>query len=137
MTLNQLLYVVEVSKTKSINATAHALYVSQSCVSTTIRELEGELGIIIFNRTNRGISTTKLGKEQQKQHFSVVMHHSTFATKAFASVVKEFGLEDYEYSIMEIELSEFEEYPCLIFEQGEIVVFIFMKRLSVVMNIKI
>lgn len=129
MTLNQLLYVVEVSKSRSINATAHALYVSQSCVSTAIRELEEELGIIIFNRTNRGITTTKdgetfigyannileqcklleeryLGRGQQKEHFSVVMHHSTFATKAFASVVKEFGLEDYEYSIYETKTKE-------------------------------
>lgn len=124
MTLNQLLYVVEVSKTKSINATAHTLFVSQSCVSTAIRELEDELGIIIFNRTNRGITVTKdgetfihyanniiqqcklleekyLGGEEHKRHFSVVMHHSTFAAKAFAGVVKEFGLLDYEYSIYE------------------------------------
>lgn len=49
MSLNQLLYVVEVSKTKSINATAHALFVSQSCVSTAIRELEDELGILLEN----------------------------------------------------------------------------------------
>ncbi|MDE5779483.1 MAG: LysR family transcriptional regulator [Lachnospiraceae bacterium] len=62
MTLNQLLYVVEVSKTKSINATAHTLFVTQSCVSTAIRELEDELGIIIFNRTNRGITITKDGE---------------------------------------------------------------------------
>ncbi|MBO5070377.1 MAG: LysR family transcriptional regulator [Roseburia sp.] len=124
MTFNQLLYVVEVSKTKSINATAHALFVSQSCVSTAIRELEDELGIIIFNRTNRGITITKdgetfihyanniiqqcklleekyLGGEEHKRHFSVVMHHSTVAAKAFANVVKEFGLLDYEYSIYE------------------------------------
>ncbi len=62
MTLNQLLYVVEVSKTKSINATAHTLFVSQSCVSTAIKELEDEFGITIFNRTNRGITITKDGE---------------------------------------------------------------------------
>lgn len=124
MTLNQLLYVVEVSKTRSINASARVLYVSQSCVSTAIKELEDELGIIIFQRSNRGITPTKegetfihyashiiqqcksleekyLGKENHKQHFSVTMHHSTFAAKAFAGIVKEFGLDDYEYSIYE------------------------------------
>lgn len=124
MTLNQLLYVVEVSKTKSINATAHTLFVSQSCVSTAIRELEDELGIIIFNRTNRGITITKdgetlihyanniiqqcklleekyLGGEEHKRHFCVAMHHSTFAAKAFANVVREFGFSGYEYSIYE------------------------------------
>lgn len=124
MTLNQLLYVSEVSKTKSMNAAAHTLYVSQSSLSTAIKELEDELGIIIFNRSNRGITTTKegetfihyannilqqyklleekyLGKGEYKQHFSVTMHHSTFATKAFADVVREFGFKDYEYSIFE------------------------------------
>lgn len=124
MTLNQLLYVVEVSKSRSINATARALFVSQSCVSASIKELEDELGILIFNRTNRGITLTKdgeafvhyahsileqcklltekyLGREKHKRHFSVAMHHSTFAVKAFAGIVKEFGLQDYEYSIYE------------------------------------
>ncbi len=129
MTFNQLVYVVEVSKTKSINATARALYVSQSSVSTSIKELEDELGILIFNRTNRGISTTKegemliqsanhilqqwkslkeryTGEGMHKQHFSVVMHHSTFATQAYAKIVKEFGLAGYEYSIYETKTKE-------------------------------
>ena len=124
MTLNQLTYVVEVSKTNSINASARALYVSQSCVSTAIKELEEEFGITIFSRSNRGITTTKdgeifiryashilqqckaleekyMGSETHKQNFCVSMHHSTFAAKAFAGIVKEFGLEDYEYSIYE------------------------------------
>lgn len=124
MTLNQLIYVSEVSKTKSINAAAHALFVSQSSLSVAVRELEEELGIIIFNRTNRGITTTKegetfiryannilqqyrrleekyFGKEERKQHFCVTIHHSTFAAKVFADIVKEFGLKDYEYSIYE------------------------------------
>lgn len=129
MTLNQLIYVSEVSKTKSINATAHMLFVSQSGISTAIKELEEELGIRIFNRTNRGITTTKdgetfiryadnvllqyklleenyFGKEKHKQHFSVAMHHSTFAARVFAQVVKEFGLGDYEYSIYETQTKE-------------------------------
>lgn len=126
MTLNQLLYVVEVSKTKSINAAARALYISQSGVSTAIMELEEELGITIFHRSNRGIRITKegedfvryannilqqvqaleekyVGAEKQKQHFTVVMHHSTFAARAFADVVREFGFSDYEYAIYETE----------------------------------
>lgn len=129
MTLNQLIYVVEISRTKSINAAAHALFISQSSLSTAIRELEDELGIVLFNRTNRGITTTTdgetfihyannilqqyrlmeakyFGNEKHKQHFSVAMHHSTFATKVFADIVKEFGMNDYEYSIYETKTSD-------------------------------
>ncbi len=124
MTLNQLLYVVEVSRTKSINASARALFVSQSCISAAVKELEEEFGITIFSRSNRGITTTKEGEifiryanhilqqckvleekykgtGKHKQQFCVSMHHSTFAAKAFAELVKEFGLDDYEYSIYE------------------------------------
>ena len=124
MTIAQFKYVMEVAKTKSINAAAHALYISQSGISTAIRDLEEELGITIFNRTNRGISITgegetflryasnvllqyKLmedkyfGTAEEKEPFSVSMHHSTFATKIYAKVVQEFGLDDYEYALYE------------------------------------
>ncbi|SET11136.1 LysR family transcriptional regulator [[Clostridium] polysaccharolyticum] len=129
MNLNQLKYAVEVAQCKSINATAHALFISQSTVSTTIKDLEEELGIVIFNRSNKGITLTKEGetfihyannimqqyylleekygeKKKQKEHFSISMHHSTFATKVFARIVKEFGLKEYEYSIYETKTKE-------------------------------
>ena len=45
MTFQQLIHVVEISKCGSINKAAHKLFLSQSGISTAIRELEEELGI--------------------------------------------------------------------------------------------
>ena len=62
MTLTQFKYVLEVEKTGSINHAAKNLFVSQSVLSTSIKNLEEELGYTIFSRTNRGILCTPLGK---------------------------------------------------------------------------
>ncbi len=63
MTFQQLEYVVEISKCGSINKAAQKLFLSQSGISTAVRELEQELGIRIFARSNRGVEFTQEGKE--------------------------------------------------------------------------
>ena len=63
MTFQQLVYVVEISKCGSINKAAHKLFLSQSGISTAVRELEEELGIRFFARSNRGVEFTPEGKE--------------------------------------------------------------------------
>ena len=63
MTFQQLTYVVEISKCGSINKAAHKLFLSQSGISTAVRELEEELGIRFFTRSNRGVEFTPEGKE--------------------------------------------------------------------------
>ena len=63
MTFQQLTYVVEVSKCGSINKAAHKLVLSQSGISTAVRELEEELGIQFFVRSNRGVEFTPEGEE--------------------------------------------------------------------------
>lgn len=124
MTLMQLNYAITVAETQSINAAAKKLYISQPTLSSAIKELEEEIGMQIYNRTNRGISLTKEGEEfvqyarnvliqyhlleekflgtgHAKKKFSVTMQHSTFAVKFFAELVKELGMEEYEYAIYE------------------------------------
>ena len=63
MTFQQLSYVVEISKCGSINKAAQKLFLSQSGISTAVRELEEELGIQFFVRSNRGVEFTQEGKE--------------------------------------------------------------------------
>ncbi len=63
MTFQQLTYVVEISRCGSINKAAHKLLLSQSGISTAVRELEEELGIRFFLRSNRGVECTPEGKE--------------------------------------------------------------------------
>ena len=62
MTLQQLIHVVEAYKSGSISKAAQNLMMAQPNLSTSIRELEAELGTQIFRRTPRGIECTENGK---------------------------------------------------------------------------
>ena len=63
MTLQQLRYLIAIAEYGSINAAAQNLYASQSNLSTAIKELEQELGITVFTRSNRGVTLTNDGTE--------------------------------------------------------------------------
>ena len=53
MRIEQLKYVVEIAKTKSINQAAANLYLSQPNLSKAVKALEEELGCVLIQRTNR------------------------------------------------------------------------------------
>ena len=124
MTLTQLKYVITVANAGSINEAARRLFLSQPSLSSAVRELEEEIGVDIFRRTNRGISVTPKGeefigyarqvveqyelveskyiaKEKTKKKFSVSMQHYTFAVHAFVEMVKQFGMDEYEFAVHE------------------------------------
>ena len=63
MTLSQLRYAITVADSRSMNQAAQKLFISQPSLSAAIRELEDEVGIEIFRRTNRGIQVTPDGEE--------------------------------------------------------------------------
>jgi len=63
MTLQQLIYVVEIEKTRSYTWAADNLFMSQPNLSRSIRELEKGLGFEIFHRTSRGMIPTREGSE--------------------------------------------------------------------------
>ena len=111
MTILQLKYVLVAASSSSMREAASKLYISQPALSSTIRELEEELSIIIFNRTNKGISLTEAGneflsyakqavgqyeliedryleKDKEKKHFSVSMQHYVFAVRAFVNTIR-------------------------------------------------
>ncbi len=52
----------EVAKKGSITAAAESLYVSQSAVSQSIKQLESQLGGKLFNRGKRGVTLTEAGR---------------------------------------------------------------------------
>ena len=123
MTLQQLKYVTIVAETGTITEAANRLYISQPSLTSAIHELEKEMNIVIFNRTNKGINITKeggdfLGYARQvteqfgllqskyidkkvKEKFSVSTQHYTFAVKAFVETVKQIGMEQYEFAVHE------------------------------------
>ena len=59
MTLQQIYYAILVADIGSMNKAAENLFISQPTLTTAIKELENEIGIIIFNRTNRGVMVRK------------------------------------------------------------------------------
>lgn len=61
MNNEQLIYVVEIANSGSINQAAKKLYLSQSALSTSIQNLENEIGKDIFIRTNKGVEMTPFG----------------------------------------------------------------------------
>lgn len=124
MTLNQLKYVIEISKQNSINEAAKSLFISQPSLTAALKSLEQEVGFDIFIRTNSGITLTVKGEEflgyaksvveqydildakyisksNVKRTFQVSMQHYTFALNAFISVVKQYGMDEYEFEVHE------------------------------------
>ena len=111
MRLQQLRYVIAIAESGSINAVAHSMFVSQSSISVSVKELEQEMGITIFNRSSRGISLTsdgveflsyarqvveqadlladryQRGKVRAHQRLSVSSQHYAFAVNAFIRFV--------------------------------------------------
>ncbi|MBO7564432.1 MAG: LysR family transcriptional regulator, partial [Clostridiales bacterium] len=54
MTILQLKYVIAIANSRSWREAASRLFVSQPALSSSIRELEEEIGIALFERTNKG-----------------------------------------------------------------------------------
>ena len=62
MTLQQLKYTVTVAETGTFSEAAKLLFLSQPSLTKSIKELEKEMKITIFDRTNKGISVSKEGE---------------------------------------------------------------------------
>ena len=56
MTLTQLRYVITIADTGSMNEASKALFISQPSLSQAVKELETEIGVELFKRSNRGAS---------------------------------------------------------------------------------
>ncbi len=129
MTLQQLRYVTAVAETGTITEAANRLYISQPSLTNAIHELEKEMNVVIFNRTNKGITLSKEGEdflgyarqvlEQAailedrykgsgggKKQFCVSTQHYSFAVNAFVDLIKTYGQEEYDFSLRETQTYE-------------------------------
>ena len=129
MTLQQLRYVTMVAETGTITEAANRLYISQPSLTNAIHELEKEMNIVIFNRTNKGISLSREGEdflgyarqilEQAailedkykgngggKKQYCVSTQHYSFAVNAFVDLIKEYGQDEYDFSLRETQTYE-------------------------------
>lgn len=125
MTFQQLMYVVEIARCGSINKAAQHLFLSQSNISSSVRDLEEELGVRLFQRSNRGVELTSEGREfigyantlleqkekitsiyqgqkhHQTSHFTVSTQRYPFTEDAFCALLSESNQERYSYCIKE------------------------------------
>jgi len=62
MQIEYMRYIVEVERTRNISLAAKKLHVSQPNISQTIKKVENELGIVLFERSRAGSIPTKAGK---------------------------------------------------------------------------
>lgn len=129
MTLQQLKYVATIANIGSISEAAKRLFVSQPSLTKAIKELEKEMGITIFDRTNKGITVSKEGErflgyarqvleqaallEEQyksqsggKKQFSVSTQHYSFAVNAFVELLKGAEIDQYDVSLRETQTYE-------------------------------
>lgn len=63
MTLQQLQQIITIADSGSMNEAAKKMFISQPSLSAAVKELEKEIGISIFVRSNRGIVITPEGEE--------------------------------------------------------------------------
>ena len=62
MNLQHMKYAIVIAQTQSINKAAEQLYVGQPTLSRAIKELEGNLGITLFERSTKGMTLTADGE---------------------------------------------------------------------------
>jgi LysR family hydrogen peroxide-inducible transcriptional activator len=72
MTLTELRYIVAVAREKHFGRAAEACFVSQPTLSVSVKKLEEELGVRIFERGANEVSVTPLGDEIVRQAQSVI-----------------------------------------------------------------
>jgi len=63
MNLRDLKYIIAVAETRHFGKAAERCFVSQPTLSGQIKKLEEELGVAIFERTNRSVEITPVGEE--------------------------------------------------------------------------
>ena len=129
MTLQQLKYADAIADCGSFSEAARRVFVTQPTLTESVRLLEEELRIAIFNRSSRGVSVTREGEEflasarqilddaariQEKYtgkavrrpQFAVSCQHYAFAVEAFMEVVRACAAESYDFTIRETVTSE-------------------------------
>lgn len=129
MTLQQLTYLVTVAECGNITDAAERLFISQPSLSAAIHNLEKEMGVTAFVRSNKGVTVTREGEEllsfarmlleqadMMQEHFgagkkrvlrfSVSCQHYSFAVNAFVDVVEQYDADQYSFILRETQTGE-------------------------------
>lgn len=125
MTIQQCRYILEIVKQGSFNEAAKAMFVAQTSISGAVKSLEEELGIRIFERSNKGVFLTDDGAELVRyakqlvsnadyiterysgpakiEKISISSQHYDFVAEVFGHFLSENGNGAFDFSIREVE----------------------------------
>ncbi len=85
MNFTDLRYVIEIDKYSSISLAAKKLYVAQSNLSRAVKKIENEFDIVIFERTPKGIITTREG-QRFLEHAKEILYQVNSLTKTYSDL---------------------------------------------------
>ncbi len=128
MTIQQCIYALEIARTGSFSRAAKQLFIAQSSLSSSIKALETELNITIFERSKNGIFLTAEGAEfvryaeqiaeqndfimnrysapADRKKLYVSTQHYDFVADIFCRLLRETSDENFDFSIREIQTYE-------------------------------
>jgi DNA-binding transcriptional LysR family regulator len=72
MDIRQLEYFVEVARQKSFSKAAEIVHISQPSMSKAIKDIENQLGVILFYRTTKYVELTDIGESIYEQAQQIV-----------------------------------------------------------------
>ena len=124
MNLQHMKYAVVIAERGSLSAAAEALYIPQPNLSRVIKQLESELGTVLFVRSAKGMILTPEGEEYirraraileqvdelgnlygehavVRRRFSVSVPRASYIARAFARFTKKVKDKEYEFFYME------------------------------------
>ncbi|MGT2832920.1 LysR family transcriptional regulator [Streptococcus halotolerans] len=122
MNFQQCRYVVTIAEAGSFSEAAKRLFVSQPNLSASIHQLEDELGVQLFIRSNTGARLTEDGfdfikyakriigeldllqnryQEDFKKSFVVASHHYDFLSQPLATISEQFSASYQEFQLVE------------------------------------
>jgi len=124
MTIQQCKYILKIAECGSFNEAANQLFVAQSSLSVSVKSLEKELGIVIFERSGNGVYLTSEGAEfiryassmaeqadfiteryatgQIKKRLYVSTQHYDFVADIFSKILNETKDQRYRFALREM-----------------------------------
>lgn len=105
------------------------MYISQPSLTAAIQSIEKEMKVVLFSRSNKGVTVTREGEEflayarqlltqaelmrekfagdlKRTPRFSVSCQHYSFAVNALVDVINEYDSEKYDFTIRETQTHE-------------------------------
>lgn len=124
MTIQQCIYALKIAECGSLNKAAGQLFIAQSSLSSSIKQLEEELQSRLFERSNHGVILTQDGsqfircaaqlvrqhrlildclvKGKGKKRLHIATQHYDFIADLFVKFIRNYDFEEYEYSLREM-----------------------------------